>query len=171
MSSIIFARSSKPCLRKSCQNARRFFFAAKRSASDISIDAHAEPSRESHARIAKRHGISWFGTTGLPQHVRLREVKIREFDLIAVGKNNGAHEHVLEFAHIPRPRMNEQAVKSGERNIFGPSIRDRSLLLQKIAREQQDIAGTFAQRWKRECRVRSVGRTNPHGIFPSVASG
>ena len=100
----------------------------------------------------------------------LRQVEVREFNLTAIRKYNGAHEHILEFTHIPRPRMNKQAVESGERNIFGPGIRDRSLLRQKVARKQQDIAGTFAQRWKRECRVRSVGRTNPHGIFRSVES-
>src|SRR5258705_13951834 len=80
-----------------------------------------------------------------------RQVEIRKFNLRAVRKYNGAHEHVLEFTDIPRPRMNKQTVESGERNIFGPSIRHRSLLLQKVARKQQDIAGTFAQRWKREC--------------------
>ena len=80
-----------------------------------------------------------------------RQVQVREFDLIAVGKYNGAHEHILEFTHIPRPWMHKQAVERGERNMFSPSIRDRSLLLQKVARKQQDIAGTFAQRWKREC--------------------
>ena len=47
-----------------------------------------------------------------------RQVEVRQFDLIAVGKYNGAHEHVLEFTHIPRPRMNKQAVESGERNMF-----------------------------------------------------
>src|SRR5262249_51060653 len=58
-----------------------------------------------------------------------RQVEIRNFDLVAVGKYNGAHEYVVKFTHIPRPRMNNQSVESGERNIFGLGVRDRSLLL------------------------------------------
>ena len=73
-----------------------------------------------------------------------REVEIREFDLVAVGKYNGPHEHVLEFTHISWPRMKEKAVESGERDILGTIVHDSSLLLEKVAREQQDIAGTFA---------------------------
>src|SRR5262249_10947656 len=80
-----------------------------------------------------------------------RQVEIREFDLVAIGKHNGAHQHVVKFTHISRPRVDEQTVESSERNIFRPGIRNCSLLLQKLARKQQDIAGTFAQRWKREC--------------------
>ena len=81
----------------------------------------------------------------------VRQVEVRKFNLTAVRKYSGAHEHILEFTHIPRPRMHEQAVECSKRNIFWPGIRDRSLLLQKVARKQQDIAGTFAQRWNRQC--------------------
>ena len=56
------------------------------------------------------------------------QVKIRKLDRVAIGEHDGAHEHVLEFAHITRPRMTEQAVERGEGNIFRPRIRDRSLL-------------------------------------------
>src|SRR5262245_49417573 len=127
------------------------FLRRERSASDVST--MRTQNRCEKVMLEPPNDTRFHCLEGLVFHRMpvLWQVEFREFNLVAVGKYNGAHEHVLEFTHISWPRMKQQAVESGERDIFGTFVRDRSLLLQKIAREQQDIAGTFAQRWKREC--------------------
>jgi hypothetical protein len=80
----------------------------------------------------------------------LGQVQIRRLYRVAIREDDGARQHVLKFAHIARPRMTEQAVERGEREVFRPHLCDRSLLFKEVVGEQEDIAAAFAQGWKRE---------------------
>ena len=50
--------------------------------------------------------------------------------------------------------MTEQAVERGKRETFPWRVRDRSLLLEEVVCEQNDVAGALAQR--RECERQYV---------------
>src|SRR5262245_12516806 len=71
----------------------------------------------------------------IPSSFPFRQAKIRRFDLLVIGHYDSAHQHVLEFAYITGPRMTNQAVERGKREIFRPALSDRSRFLQKVLSE------------------------------------
>src|SRR5262249_30191836 len=106
--------SSASCARKQAVFAQQLpesspvLFRCARSASDV--PTMRTQHRREEVMFEPPNDARFHCLEGLVFHRMsvFRQVEVRNFDLVAIGKYNGAHEYVVKFTHVPGPRMNNQ---------------------------------------------------------------
>ena len=99
----LLAPASRPCLRKSCQNARRFFFTANAARVMFPSCACRTVARKSCSNRRTDTGLHRLERLLFRSEAVFGRSRSEGSIESLIGKDDGAHQHVLEFAHVTRP--------------------------------------------------------------------